>query len=131
MESENEQRLGEENELLRRQLAELMGTSQELGVLMSLRHGVTQTLATMLYILVKRSPAYVSRVTFHSLMYGDRSDGGPEPKIFDVRISRLRVILKELGCEGKIETMWHAGYRASPELVKWVKDLYDRKIPKE
>ena len=131
MEPSREQQLEEENELLRRQLSELTGTSRELGALMALRHGMTQTLATMLYILVKRAPAVISRSTFHSIMYGDRSDGGPEPKIFDVRVSRLRAILRELGCKGKIETVWHAGYRANPELVKWVRALYDQQIPKE
>lgn len=131
MPQDETQRLEEENELLRRQLKELTGTNRELGVLVALGHGMTQTLAVMLYIMVKRSPACISRATFHSLMYGDRSDGGPEPKIFDVRIHRLRAILQELGCSGKIKTVWHAGYQASPELVKWVRGLYDNRIPKE
>jgi DNA-binding response OmpR family regulator len=122
--------LEDQNELLRRQLSELMGTDKELGALMALKHGMTHTLAQMLHILVKRAPAVISRGTFHTLMYGDRSDGGPEPKIFDVRIARIRACLKKIKCPGKIETVWYAGYRADPDLVKWVRDIYS-KIPKE
>jgi DNA-binding response OmpR family regulator len=85
----------------------------------------------MLHILVKRAPAVISRQAFHTLIYGDRVDGGPEPKIFDVHISRLRSLLPRAGCTGKIETVWNAGYRASPQLVEWVKALYSTNIPKE
>jgi DNA-binding response OmpR family regulator len=126
-----EQGLEDEVELLKQQLSTLTGTSQELGVLMSLRFGMTQTLAIMLSILVKRAPAVISRHHFHTVMYGDRVDGGPEPKIFAVRIHRLKGVLKRLKAPGKIDTIWNAGYRASPELVQWVKDLYAEKIPQE
>jgi DNA-binding response OmpR family regulator len=126
-----EQELEDEVELLKQQLNALTGSSQELGVLMALRHGMTNRLAVMLFILVKRAPAVISRSTFHSVIYGDRSDGGPEPKIFDVHISRLRGILRRLRCPGKIETVWNAGYRASPELVAWVRQLYGENITKE
>lgn len=131
METSREKELEEENELLRRQLSELTGTSQELGVLMALRHGMTHRVASILFILVKRAPAVVSRSTLHTLMYGDQVDGGPDLKIFDVHISRLRAILKRVGCEGKIDTIWHAGYRASPELVRWVRELYSEQIREE
>jgi DNA-binding response OmpR family regulator len=120
--------LEEEIELLRQQLEELTGTSKELGALMSLRHGMTKRLATMLFILVKRAPAVISRSAFHSVIYGDRSDGGPEPKIFAVHISKLRGVLERVGCPGKIETVWGGGYKASPALVKWVNELYSREI---
>jgi DNA-binding response OmpR family regulator len=131
MEPSREQQLEEENELLRQQLAALTGTDQELGALMALKHGMTQRTATILYILVRRAPAVVSRLSLHSIFYGHQADGGPDPKIFDIHISRIRAILKRVGCKGKIETVWHAGYRASPELVKWVKELYSQQIPKE
>lgn len=120
--------LEEEVELLRQQLEEVTGTSRELGALMALRYGMTQCLAQMLFILVKRAPAVVSKNVFHSVIYGDRSDGGPEPKIFAVRINKLRGVLKRVGAKGKIDTVWSAGYRASPELVEWVHQLYSREI---
>lgn len=130
MDELSREQLEDQVELLKQQLEALTGSDKELGALMALRHGMTKTLATMLYLLVKRAPAVISRQTFHILMYGDQVDGGPEPKIFDVRISRLRSILKELKAKGicphgvKIDTVWHAGYRANPALVKWVNELY-------
>jgi len=130
-----EQQLEDRVELLQQQLRALTGSSREIGVLISLRHGMTSRLATMLSILVNRSPAVVSRQAFHSLFYGDRPDGGPEPKIFNVHISRLRGVLVRLekihGPIGKIETVWNAGFKASPELVKWVKEQYRKHIPQE
>lgn len=134
-EATREQQLEDQVELLRQQVQALTGSDQELGVLMALRHGITHRMAIILQVLVRRAPAVVPRTTFHTLVYGDRSDGGPEPKIFDVHISRLRKFLRrpKVGCplNAKIDTVWNAGYRASPELVTWVKSLYDDQIPKE
>lgn len=129
MELRTQEELEQENELLKQQLKDLTGSDKDLGALMALKHGMTHRLATILFILVKRSPAVISRDTFHSIMYGDRSDGGPEPKIFAVHISRLRSILKRLADKhstdtGKIDTVWGAGYRANPQLVKWVHNIY-------
>lgn len=126
MEQSREEQLEEEVELLRQQLSTLTGSSRELGALLSLKHGMTDRLATMLYMLVKRSPAVISRSSFHSIIFGHDADGGPEPKIFAVYISRLRSILRELKCPGRIDTVWSAGYKASPELVKWVEDLFTK-----
>ncbi len=129
--SPREQELEDTVELLKQQLSALTGSSKEIGVLLALRHGITQRLAIMLYILVKRAPAIVSRENFHSVIYGDRADGGPEPRIFGVHIFRLRRLLTRLKAPGKIDTIWNAGYRASPELVEWVNQLYSNKIPQE
>ncbi len=123
--------LEDEVQLLKQQLQELTGSSPELGALMALRCGMTRRLATMLFILVKRAPAVISRSAFHSVIYGDRMDGGPEPKIFAVYIAKLRGVLTRIGAEGKIDTVWGAGYRASPELVRWVNELYSREVRKE
>lgn len=120
-----EQELEEQNELLRQQLEALMGTSKEWGALTALGHGMTQRMAQILYILCKRAPATVSRATFHSLVYGNRDDGGPEPSIFNVHIARLRSLLKRVDAPGKIDTVWGAGYRASPALVQWVNSIYE------
>jgi DNA-binding response OmpR family regulator len=126
------QELEDEVELLKQQVSQLTGTSRELGVLLVLGHGMTERLATMLYILVKRAPAVISKSAFHSVIFGHDADGGPEPKIFSVYISRLRAILKEVKCPGKIETVWSAGHRANPALVKWIEKLFaDAGITKE
>lgn len=128
MTTSREQELEEEVELLRQQLGALTGSEKEVGVLLALRYGMTHRLAKILHILVKRSPAVVTRNALHAIFYGHQDDGGPEPKIFAVHITRLRKILQRLGAEGKIETVWNYGYRASPELVKWVNQLYAEKI---
>lgn len=131
MEELSRQELEDLNELLKQQLQALTGSSKELGVLIALRHGMTHRLAIILYILTSRAPAVISRTSFHSVFYSDRADGGPEPRIFTVYITRLRSILKRLGAKGKIEAVWNAGWRASPELVAWVNDLYKDNIPQE
>ena len=128
MQNEREQELEEEVELLRQQLDALIGSSKELGAIMSKGKGITHRMAFMLLVLVKRSPAVVAKSTFHSMIYGDRSDGGPEPKIFTVHINRLRDWLKRVGCSGKIITVWGAGYRADDVLVDWVKEVYSQSI---
>ncbi len=128
-----EQELEDELELLKQQLSAVMGSSKEVGVLMTVRCGMTQRLAQILHILVQRAPAIVSRNALHAVFYGSRDDGGPEPKIFSVYLSRLRDVLARVkrttGQDtGKIETTWNSGYKASPELVRWVKDLYKANI---
>lgn len=131
MDISREQELEDQIALLQQQLQEITGSSQELGAIMTRGHGITHRLAMMLVILVKRAPAVVSKGSFHSLIYGHDADGGPEPKIFAIHISRLRSWLKRQGCPGKIHTVWGAGYRASPELVSWVQELYASHIIKE
>lgn len=131
MDEVSREELEDEVTLLRQQLAAVTGSSEEIGVLMALGYGMTHRLAMMLYILVKRAPAVISRQAFHSVFYGDRSDGGPEPKIFAVNISRLRAILRRSSARGKIDTIWSGGYRASPELVAWALSLYEQQIPQE
>lgn len=132
-----EQELEDEVELLKQQLSALTGSSQEIGILVSLGYGMTHRLAQILHILIQRSPAIVSRNALHTIFYGDRDDGGPEPKIFAVHITRLRGIIKRwhkvYGVDSslRIDTVWNTGYRASPELVKWVRQLYQDGIPKE
>lgn len=123
-----EQELEDEIELLRQQLEAFKGSSAEVGVLQSLGFGMTNRMAMILHILVRRAPAIVSRNALHAIFYGDRSDGGPEPKIFSVNITRLRKVLRRVGADGQIATVWSAGYRASPELVAWVHRLYQTQI---
>jgi two-component system, cell cycle response regulator CtrA len=120
--------LEDQVELLKQKLEALMGSSQEIGALLSLKRGMTTRLATILSILVKRAPAVVSRQAFHTVIYGDRVDGGPEVKIFDVHICKLRRVLRRLQAPGAVDTIWNAGYRANPALVEWVKQIYEEGI---
>lgn len=123
--------LEDQNELLKQQLEALAGSTKEVGAVLSLGHGMTERLAVMLTILVKRSPAVVSKQAFHSLIYGNMEDGGPEPRIFAVHIARLRDWLVRMRCPGKIDTVWNTGYRANPALVKWIKAHYARQIKED
>jgi DNA-binding winged helix-turn-helix (wHTH) protein len=119
---ENPEQLKLKTELLEQQVAALRGSSQELGALMAL--GMPEKQAIMLSIMVKRYPAVITRETFHSLIYGERADGGPEPAIFGVWISRIRRVLRREKCPGQIEAVWGTGYRVDDETVRWVKNLY-------
>lgn len=130
-ENSREQALEDQVVLLNQQLEALKGSDQQLGVIMALGRGMTHRLAMILLILVKRAPAVITRTSLHTLFYGDRSDGGPEPKIFDVHISRLRKVLKRLEAPGGIDTVWNAGYRANPKLVNWIQDKYKQQINPE
>lgn len=121
----------EENELLKQQIAALAGSEKEVGVFLSMGHGITERMATMLVILVKRSPAVVSKSAFHSLIYGGLEDGGPDPKIFTVYLNRLREWLDRMGSGGRIQTVWNTGYRADKDLVKWAKHHYSQHIEEE
>ncbi len=125
---QDNQSLEDEVELLRQQLTALTGSSQEIGVLVALGHGMTQRLAQILHILVKRSPASLSRSALHTVFYGDREDGGPDTRIFAVHMNRTRAVLRRLNAPGKIETNWNSGYRATPELCDWVRQLYKQQI---
>ena len=129
--SQNEHELEDTVEILNQKLSALVGSSQELGVIMSLHKGMTHRLAMILMILVNRAPAVISRSTFHTLFYAHMPNGGPEPKIFAVHIYRLRGVLRRLEAPGKIDTVWNAGYRANPSLVKWVHRLYSSQIRSE
>lgn len=131
MDELSREQLEEQVELLKQQLGALMGSSQEIGAILSLRHGMTQRLAIILSLLINRAPAPITRDTLHRIFFGDEVDGGPDPRIFNVYMTRLRRILKEVKAEGRIDTIWNAGFKASPELVTWVRELYARYIPQE
>lgn len=131
MQELSREQLEEQLVLVREQLGALMGSSQEIGALLSIRHGMTQRLAIILSLLINRAPAALSRDTLHRIFFGDEVDGGPDPRIFNVYMTRLRRILKEVKADGKIITIWNAGFKASPELVDWVRSIYTAQIPQE
>jgi Response regulators consisting of a CheY-like receiver domain and a winged-helix DNA-binding domain len=126
IEASREQLLEEGIALRDEQIKSLTGSSAEVGALMSVGNGITHKQATILCILIKRSPAIVTRQSFHLLMYGERDDGGPEPKIFDIHISRIRKLMRRAGIPGHIDTVVNAGYKADTELVNWARELMTR-----
>ena len=58
----------------------------------------------LLSILIRRAPAAVSREEVYSFLYGD---SGPNPKILDVMVCKIR---KQLG-DDVLETVWGRGWR--------------------
>lgn len=124
IETTREQELEEAVALRDEQIKSLTGSSAEVGALMSIGHGITHRQASILAILIKRAPAIVTRGSFHLLMYGERDDGGPEPKIFDIHISRIRKLMKRASIPGKIETVVNAGYKADTALIEWARSLF-------
>ena len=109
-EPSREQELEETNVLLEETLKQLTGSTEDVGALMSVGHGITHRYATLICILAKRAPAVASLQALHQLFYGEREDGGPEPKIFVVHFSRIRKLLRRINCPGRILTVWGAGY---------------------
>lgn len=57
--------------------------------------------------------AQVTRMTLWNELYSHLPNGGPEPKIIDVFICKMRRKLKPHGIG--IETIWGQGYRMTPE----------------
>lgn len=121
-----EQQLEEELALRDEQLKSLTGGSAEVGALMTIGYGITHRQALILSILIKRAPAIVSRQSFHVLLYGEMADGGPEPKIFDTHISRIRRLLRRAEVPGRIVTIVNAGYKADSDLVKYAQSLFQK-----
>lgn len=60
-------------------------------------------------LLVERYPATVSKNSIYDLCLLDETGSGPEMKIMDVFICRIRPLLAEIGLV--IETVWGTGYR--------------------
>lgn len=109
---------GEEIERLRAEVAWLRDRLREANaedsaaVLMG-ACGLTPEEASLLAILWRRSPAVVRKAALFDLLFGDRLDGGPEPKILDVVVCKVRRKVEILA--GCIETVWGVGYRLTPQ----------------
>ena len=63
-------------------------------------------------------------------LYGDDPDGGPDPKIIDVYVCKLRPKLRALFGEDAIETVWGRGYRID-EATKAVIRAHSAPPPQE
>lgn len=70
--------------------------------------------ARLLAMLVKKGGQVLTRTSAWNESYAMRppSDDIPDPKIFDVYISRLRKFLRQANVPLKIETVWGRGWRA-------------------
>lgn len=63
----------------------------------------------VLALLWRHRPTIVSRQRIWDVLYSHREDGGPDPKIIDVWIARLRAALD--GTRLHVETAYAEGYR--------------------
>lgn len=62
----------------------------------------------MLRSLIEAYPAVVSKDRLYFHVYGEKIDGGPDPKIIDVQVCKLRRMLDPVGLV--ITTSWGVGY---------------------
>jgi hypothetical protein len=83
--------------------------------------GLTGRESEFLAAIVQRSPA--TREYIHTVLYGLEPDGGPDPKILDTMISKMRVKLAPH--EIVIETNWGIGYQLSADTLKKCRALRD------
>lgn len=65
---------------------------------------------TILAILIRKRNTLVSRTAIWNQLYSDRVDGGPNPKVIDVYVVKIRKIIKQLGLPFVLETVWGAGW---------------------
>lgn len=73
---------------------------------------------TILRTMLVRDVA--AKQTVYHALYGDRIDGGPDPKIIDVWVCKMRPKLKPYGLV--IETVWGRGHRLV-DRQSWAKAL--------
>lgn len=73
--------------------------------------GLTKSEVAVLNVLVLRRVA--TKEAIHTILYGDESDGGPDPKIIDVFVCKMRPKLEPARI--KIETVWGDGYELTAE----------------
>jgi DNA-binding response OmpR family regulator len=90
---------------LRRDLG-LLQRDGDAGQLQRL-YGMTQTEARIVLALRARSPRLVSKFGLMDVLYADRPNDEPEPKIIDVFVSKIR---KKLPDPSWIHTIWGQGY---------------------
>ena len=60
--------------------------------------------------LLERRGRVLSREVAWSLLYGHLPNGGADPKIFDVFLTRIRKLLRASGIPLHVETYWGHGY---------------------
>lgn len=106
------EKLREENEQLRFQVAELLGATPgdvdetDVRVLK-----LTPTQRTLYLMLRKNTGKCVSREGLMVAIYGGSPDDEPEMKIIDVFVCKLREKMRRFGSPYAIETVWGVGYR--------------------
>lgn len=77
----------------------------------ALSFGLTASEANLFDVLFKAGERGVSKQSLFDALYGNDPDGGPDGKIVDVFICKLRRKLRDADLPWFIETLWGRGYR--------------------
>lgn len=104
------ERLETENEVLRERVRQLERMLADTTQPMPVEIGLSPNEEKVLAALMARD--ICSRDHLMTMLYGDRIDDPPDPKIVDVLVCKLRAKLEPFGVA--IETLWARGYMLKP-----------------
>lgn len=85
--------------------------------------GITNKQARLLLVLTKRANFAVSKETVYRAVFEHENGDGPENKIMDVVLCRLRTALRDANAPGEIVTIRAAGWKSTPDLTAWVRSI--------
>lgn len=71
---------------------------------------LSRDFAAFVEVLVNRMGRHISHQSFMTLLYSDRIDGGPQDKVVDVYIHRLRGIIRSHDLPLEVTTRWGYGH---------------------
>lgn len=103
----------DENRVLKERLAALTAPDATLRLHSAL--SLTPKEAKLLAVMLD-SPEPLDKGRLYDLVFQYDNGDGPEVKIVDVVICKIRRKAEKGGWPGKIETLWGTGYRLSQEL---------------
>ena len=119
MSAEVEQ-LRAENAYLKEQIEELTQVAAVPALRAALR--LTDKQARLLHVLTRRANMLTTRETVYRVVFEHpNGDGGPDLKIMDVVLCHLRAVLRDAKAPGRIETIYGAGWKVTPDLTAWVR----------
>lgn len=89
-------------------------SDQETHSLLRQTFNLTKTEASMFLPLITKPGAH-TKEALHHMAYNAGADGGPEIKIVDVMICKIRKKLAPHGLNEHLKTVWGDGYKLTPE----------------
>lgn len=106
---------------LKKRLGEVIGKAELRAIRKEFGEGLGPYPAKVLIYLRNRGGVPAKQASIHSTIYGDRIDGGPNVKIIDVWVCRIR---KLLGRDSVLH-LWGEGYYLSPEWSDKITGILD------
>jgi DNA-binding response OmpR family regulator len=117
--AERIEQLETENAYLKDQLADLRGDAFQAGIRMVI--GATGQQADLAAVLYRNVGKVVRKTALWDQVFAYRNGDGPEMRIVDVQVCKLRQKLKALGAPpGVIETIWGVGYTLTDKGAAWL-----------